>query len=355
MDLKIFKSKKINFIIITFLVLVIIFIYDVFENRALILNGKNSNTFDSLTNEIGRKYVLLSANIETNNNYMFNIPMVCLSWRRLNYEPIVLIVYSDLSNINVLTNKTIEYLDLFNIKKILIKSPNQYDLLIGMLSRLFAGSLPDSLISKNDFIITSDSDLYPISSTYFNIENSDSIVVWNGFCCGTFKYENKNYEVYPISSIGMKKWQWQQVMKVNSTKVELDGNYILKSISNESNFVQKNDKIIKGGASWFIDQTLISMNIRKYLDEHENSNLNKIRYSGTRLDRSMSKKIWLFNLNFKFDSITDCHSFQSNVFDNWNLLQELFLRLFSQKICSILDKYFHEYVYLKDNILILKK
>ena len=92
MDFKIFKSKRLNFMIIIVLVLVI-FIYDVFEKRALILNNKNSNTFDSLTNEIGRKYVLLSANIETNNNFMFNIPMVCLSWRRLNYEPIVLIVY----------------------------------------------------------------------------------------------------------------------------------------------------------------------------------------------------------------------------------------------------------------------
>ena len=57
----------------------------------------------------------------------------------------------------------------------------------------------------------------------------------------------------------------------------------------------------------------------------------------------MSKRTWMRTLTLNFDSITDCHSFQGNVFEDWNLIQPLFLRLFERKFKLIFDKYYYEY------------
>ena len=51
----------------------------------------------------------------------------------------------------------------------------------------------------------------------------------------------------------------------------------------------------------------------------------------------------LININ-KF---TDCHSYQADVFENWNLMQTLFLKLFDKKIKIIFDKYYSEYTQIR--------
>jgi hypothetical protein len=57
----------------------------------------------------------------------------------------------------------------------------------------------------------------------------------------------------------------------------------------------------------------------------------------------MSKRTWMRTLMLNFNSITDCHSFQANVYEDWNLLQPLFLKLFEKKFKIIFDKYYYEY------------
>lgn len=47
------------------------------------------NKMGPLLNEIARKYVVVSSNLESKaNTYLFNLPMVCMAWRRLNFEPV---------------------------------------------------------------------------------------------------------------------------------------------------------------------------------------------------------------------------------------------------------------------------
>ena len=73
------------------------------------------------------------------------------------------------------------------------------------------------------------------------------------------KYKNIDYEMYPISHIGMKKWQWQQVMKVNNVNYNLDGSSILRYISesfNQSVYIKTNDNISRGDAVCGGDNTV---------------------------------------------------------------------------------------------------
>jgi len=208
------------------ILLLFIFIYYIFESLSKYQNHTIENSlffkdeiqiekinykgeFSSLMNDINKKMVVVSANLES--NYSFNLPMVCLAWRRL--------------------------------------------LMTAMLSRLFVGLLPANLASENDFIITSDSDLYPVNNNFYNTINNDALKVWNANCCGIFKHENKSYQMYPISYIGMRKWQWFDVMKLNHDNYKLNGKSILKKISesfNKTVFIKPNNKINKGDPTWYL-------------------------------------------------------------------------------------------------------
>ena len=306
-----------------------------------------------------QKFAIISASLESKDNYMFNLPMVCLSWRRIGFEPIVLIVNSSLSSSsnNPQADLTIHYLNLFKIRIIFIESLNEYEKIVSMLVRIFAGLILN--LSDNDILITSDSDLYPVNRKYYEIinnnnnnnNNNESIYVWNAFCCGYFKHDNENYRMYPISSIAMSKLKWRQVMQLNNeTNNELNGDFILKKIAQTFNvtiFIKKNNQIIKGDQVWYLDQTWISINIKKYLKKNS-KNLIRMPYTGLRLDRAMSKHKWKKALALNFHSITDCHSFQDKIFKNWKLLNFLFLKLFNSNTNLLIRDYYLKYIKIID-------
>jgi hypothetical protein len=301
-----------------------------------------------------QKFAIISASLESKDNYMFNLPMVCLSWRRIGFEPIVLIVNSSSSSSssNPQADLTIHYLNLFKIRIIFIQSLNEYEKIVSMLVRIFAGLILN--LSNNDILITSDSDLYPVNRKYYEIinnNNNESIYVWNAFCCGYFKHDNENYRMYPISSIAMSKLRWRQVMQLNNeTNNELNGDFILKKIAQTFNgtiFIRKNNQISKGDQVWYLDQTWISINIKKYFKK-KSENLIRMPYTGLRLDRAMSKHKWKKALASNFHSITDCHSFQDKIFKNWKLLNSLFLKLFNSNTNLLIKDYYLKYIKIID-------
>jgi len=205
--------------------------------------------YDIILNRTPNKYAILSANLQK-DYYLFNLPMVALAWRRIDYEPIVFIVYSDISKLNNLSNKTIEYLNKFKVKIVLIKSPDNYENTVGMLSRLYGGLLRN--ISDDDFLITSDSDLYPINNVYYSTRITNSIKTWNAFCCGQFMFNQTKYTMYPLSHIGMRKFQWKEVMHVSEELgYKLNGESILKNIKLfDEKYIKKNNEFVKGDSIW---------------------------------------------------------------------------------------------------------
>jgi hypothetical protein len=63
--------------------------------------------------------------------------------------------------------------------------------------------------------------------------------------------------MYPISHIGMRKWQWLDVMKLNPNEYKLDGESILKKISesfNKSVYIKANNQISRGDSVWFLGE-----------------------------------------------------------------------------------------------------
>lgn len=169
------------------------------------------------------KYALLSSNIDDTNNlfYIFYLPFTAQAWRTVGYEPVVLLVTSQKNNLTRYALKTIEYLNLLNVKLVYIDCDPDYQVITSMVGRLFVGVLDEEIVKEQDFVITSDADLIPLQKSYYeaNINNTE-IKVWNAFCCGNFDFKGKSIAMYPIGHIGMRKYQWKEMMQLNdSTKL----------------------------------------------------------------------------------------------------------------------------------------
>ena len=167
-----------------------------------------------------KKFVLLSINPEIENDfYLFHIPLVCLAWKRINFEPIVIFIYSKKRPMNAQVSKvTLDYFHNFNITVIELETRCNFELMTSMVSRLFGGILPDSLVKDEDYIITSDADLYPIDYLYYRIENVTSIKSWNAFCCGVFEYNNKTIRFHVMGHIGMTKKVWRDLLELKNNQ-----------------------------------------------------------------------------------------------------------------------------------------
>ena len=136
-----------------------------------------------------RKFAIYSATLEyAKDYYMFHLPLTASAWRRIGFEPIIFLVSSNHSNINPLAAKTLEYLNLFNITVVKIPSLPQYEVIAGMMARLFVGLAPKNLINDEDFVITTDSDLFPVNKDYYSFVNDGLIKLWSADCCGDFDH-----------------------------------------------------------------------------------------------------------------------------------------------------------------------
>ena len=203
--------------------------------------NNNNNNNKSNTESFG-KYVAISTSLEFEKDfYMFYLPMTCESWRRIGFEPIIIIVISGVNDLFVdlqtynykseinsnkqivaklsrLQLKVIEYLNRLQLKVFYLKSFRNYEAQIGMLARLFIGYISNEYIANdNDYIILGDTDLIPINPQYYDFKNdSELITVWNAFCCQKFEYNNEIFREYPMSHIGMKKHMWRNILTFDS-------------------------------------------------------------------------------------------------------------------------------------------
>ncbi len=146
---------------------------------------------------VGRKYVIISININS-GIYFFHLPIVLLSWRRVGFEPIFLIVHSAAQQFSQPDNLTLSYLTSLDAKVLYLKSVPHYEVTTAMVAREMSGMLPDQVLRDYDYVITSDSDLYPIDYKYYSNLNDGSIRVWNADCCGQFEYEHQKYTMFPM-------------------------------------------------------------------------------------------------------------------------------------------------------------
>lgn len=230
--------------------------------KLLISNEFNRNNIQTINENFKstksyRKYVAISTSLEFEKDfYLFYLPMTCESWRRIGFEPIIILVLTEVNetfidlntynhrseinknklisaNLSLLQLKVIEYLNRLQVKIFYLSSFKNYEAQIGMLARLFIGYIGnDYILDDNDYIILGDTDLIPINLNYYDFDyKNDAITIWNGFCCRKFEYKKVLYREYPMSHIGMRKYMWKNILTYDS---QFDVFFINRSFENIS-------------------------------------------------------------------------------------------------------------------------
>ena len=215
--------------------------------KLLIGNEFNRNNIQNISQNLKstqsyRKYVAISTSLEFEKDfYLFYLPMTCESWRRIGFEPIIILVLTEVNetfidlntfnyrseinknklisaNLSLLQLKVIEYLNRLQVKIFYLRSFKNYEAQIGMLARLFIGYISNDYITDdNDYIILGDTDLIPINLEYYDFEyKNDAITIWNAFCCKKFEHKKFLYREYPMSHIGMRKYMWKNILTYDS-------------------------------------------------------------------------------------------------------------------------------------------
>jgi hypothetical protein len=329
-------TKKL-FLCLIFVSLIFILLFTFLnDENTYIYNSKPEEDINQIVNILNiNYYVILSANLDDLNTdfYFYYLPITCTSWRRIFYEPIVILISSDFNSLNSLSQLTLKYLNDLNIKTIKIKASKEFNVFISMVSRIFVGLIDDAFISDEDFVITSDTDIIPFDkSYYFGFKPESDIVLWNAYCCGSFEFQGDTYDMYPLSHIGMRKKHWKQVMNIEFEDYgKLDTETIMKILKNvhgESEVYDGKTAIQRGDKFWYFDQVTISVNIVK---NGKKLNKYKINYEGIRQERGQSQSKWLENLDKIRNDLTDFHLFQSDVFQKRNSMYRLFEFLFSDE------------------------
>ena len=218
-------------------------------------------------------YAAISIDLDTNREfYIFYLPITCLSWRLVNFEPIILAAVSNSTFSSKLVLKTLEYLDYFKFKIIYLNTLPQYSTMVGMISRLLVGLIDE--LSENDFIFQTDADLLPINKSYYNrFDNTSSIKHFDVSSfqtwMGEFGYNGTNYMMLFMGHIGMTKKQWREVMQFND-KMKLDSGIVLNLVKQfyGNSSIKKNNEFTRGDDAWFLDQKIVSINQKLLFNQY---------------------------------------------------------------------------------------
>ncbi|CAF3352995.1 unnamed protein product [Rotaria sp. Silwood1] len=361
----------------------------------LLTSSKRTITTEVIVEErvetTSKQYAFVSCSIHsTIEAYCFYMPMVTLAWRRLGYEVIVILV-GDFINLNNTKpddiQLVIKYVHAFGGKTLEFQSPQDYAMKISQTIRLFIGFLPLNFVNDDDYFIITDSDLLPLHREQYMLEKGypDGFIV-NRYCCGFFFRRNRSYHMIPMGHLYMKRYLWREIILQSIIQKELitisQNFYQYTNGSHEYEIIKRykkkrfdsllltKDKIItydimslylrqefrqtydertvKGGTGWDMDQVLITMLLFDYLNSTTDGQKLKIHERGLlgRLDRSVPFLQWSTRSNFS--EFGDAH-ITHNIFEKkfWYTHLRLFKSLFNETCIKLLNEYYKGYLLLR--------
>ncbi|CAF4889979.1 unnamed protein product [Rotaria sp. Silwood1] len=320
------------------------------------LNQNNISTIEH------RQFAIFACSIHsTIYTYSFYTPIIAASWKRLNYNTIVIFV-GDFTIPNILTsrlNLSRTYLKYIGAYIIDIQCNSSYAIKLSQLIRVFSGFLPDSIVHDDDDIITADSDLMPLKANQYQPTKGTDGFIFNAFCCGSFRRHEKTYRMFPMSHIYLKKKIWRAIVMESKQRSELLINatdqirYLLSenaslsfdtiSLYGRHEFQNIYDStMIKGDSAWYMDQVLCSMLLIDYREQHKNFKIHE-RGRAARLDRVSGIGYWNRDT---FTQFGDAHLIHDTILEehNWKIFNKLLKTLFNESLINIFNDYHRQYM-----------
>lgn len=295
-------------------------------------------------------------------DYAFYLPLTVMAWQRIGFESVVLIIgeKEEWKNNSVL-NYVLDTLEsLSNITTVIfIPAKVENRMMLSQTSRIFLANMKDFPGQLSDFIITTDSDLWPLRKEHFYFPPGNvtrTLMLIHSQCCGSFNLKGKSYRMLPMSHIGASAAVWKEIINVNSSSIKAanDSETILDYFQNV--FGDKvRQSVVYASKDWFLDQKLISIRVHDWIDRHETSSSQhneSIVYKASdaglhRIDRKKwnADKIMPSAFNSYFDSHLHMDGFMPN---KWKSIQPLLHLMYDNTsstryaFCDLYRTGFHE-------------
>lgn len=253
---------------------------------------------------MGRK-VIISTNDK--DHYLFFAPITAWCWKLMGYEPVTFFLG---------TGKKVDFVKSWTHGKHHNLNPvkGYKDETVVQVSRLYGGVLYD------DYLMTADVDMLPLSYSYFNI--SEGINVYGA--------DLLQYKQYPICYIGMKGEHWREVMNYQGG--------LMQAIEHDLKTELKPSEVFED--YWFYDQELITNRMNdwgkskiRFINRHTDG-----AYPKGRVDRGDWKPI-------EQERMIDAHLLRPGYTDeNFTRILEVIQTAFPNQDLSDLIEYRNEYL-----------
>lgn len=209
-------------------------------------------------------------------DYVFYLPLTVLAWQRIGFESVILILgeRKDWESDPVLS-LILESLDGFSDVATVIFLPGnvKYRKMLGQTARIFVANMKDFPGHADDFIFTTDSDLWPLRKEhYFPPRDNCSLLIVHSGCCGNFDFNQQSYTMLQMSDIGASASTWRQITNINSSVIAYDSNTILEYF--QQGFGNRGLQPAKFDLNdWYLDQKYVSIRIEEWINRQNSKDV----------------------------------------------------------------------------------
>ncbi|KAI9562822.1 hypothetical protein GHT06_010277 [Daphnia sinensis] len=103
-------------------------------------------------------------------------------------------------------------------------------MMLSQTARIFVANMDDYPGKLSDYIITTDSDLWPLKKEHFIQPEGVNrpLTLVHSQCCGPFTFDGRNYTMLPMSHIAASAATWKEIVNFNSSVMAKDSKSILQ-------------------------------------------------------------------------------------------------------------------------------
>lgn len=254
-----------------------------------------------------QKYVINSSN--TNLHYCYYLPIVALIWKRIGYDPVSLILgnreeWSATEITKFIYDQTEKLSWIINIDRI----AGFKDSTVSQCSRLFAAA---ESFSEDDYLLTSDVDLFPLNPAWWTQQD---------FSYGVNSFGGDwNEHQYCMMGQGATAKQWRIMMEIFENGINHEMRAVLEPSKD----------------NWCYDELILTEQMHKYPGSIQIID----RWPGGLVRGRLDRSGWDFHGQ---TDLIDCHSLRPG-YEHWDKLDPVFKQYCNDEDYQYIKNYTEEF------------
>ena len=221
--------------------------------------------------KLNGRYAVLSTTTTSRNSlsFIFFLPLTVAVWMTRGFDSLVIVVGNKASwESNHLYMFVLISLKRFRPVLVFIDVESKQEVMVSQVVRLFVSNMLHVGSQMGEvYLLTTDCDLWPISSETYKLPGDKLMLSVHSECCGYFHHMGIKYRMLPMSNIGMSISTWRNVTRNigNSSQPVKD---MVDFLTEEFGNVTQ-QSIVKGkNDEWYMDQKIISILVQKWINSN---------------------------------------------------------------------------------------